>query len=493
MSPEVEHPLKVLFVTAEVAPLVKTGGLADVSYALPKALKEAGHDVRVGLPLYGTLPDESRGEHRCIVSADLGHGRVTGGLRESKLPGTEVPLYLIEHKAYFDRMHPYHHQNIEYADNLSRFSFFSLALLDGIRQLDWRPDVVHCNDWHSAGIPIHLKMHRFASDPFWAGVASVFTIHNLAYQGRFRSWQLPESGLGLDLFHPGCLEYYGDLNLMKGAIAFASQINTVSPRYAKEIQTPAYGEGLDGFLRTRSRDISGILNGVDYTEWHPATDVHIPANYSVDDLSGKAVCKRALQEECGLPVSDAPLFGMVSRFDRQKGLDFQIDALERMLLQDIQVIVQGAGAPDLEQQYEAIAERFPSKMRSIFRYDAGLAHRIEAGADFFLMPSRFEPSGLSQLYSLAYGTVPIVRKTGGLADSIRDLTRTNLNRNRATGIVFEPISGDALANAMDRAIRLYHEPALLHQVRLNAMREDFSWEHSANEYLRLYRKAIARP
>jgi starch synthase len=456
-------------------------------------LLAAGHDVRLAMPLYGTMPDEHRGEHRCIVAADLGHGQVTGALREGRLPGSEVPIYLVEHEGYFDRPHPYHYKNIEYADNLSRFSFFSLAVLDGVRQLGWRPDVVHCNDWHTAGIPMYLKAHPIAHDGFWAGVASVFTIHNMAYQGRFRSWQLPETGLGMDLFHPGCLEYYGDINLMKGAIAFASQINTVSPRYAKEIQTPAYGEGLDGFLRMRAKDISGILNGVDYTEWHPSVDEHLPAAFSVDDLSGKAVCKQALQRECGLADSDAPVFGMVSRFDRQKGLDFMLDALEQMLQRDIQVIVQGSGAPELEHQYASIAHRYPERMRSIFRYDVGLAHRIEAGADFFLMPSRFEPSGLSQLYSLAYGTIPIVRKTGGLADSIRDISRTNLKRGRATGIVFGPARGDALANAMERALRLYSEPAVLHAVRQSGMREDFSWEHSANEYVRLYRKAMARP
>jgi len=492
MSAAMQNPLKILFVTAEAAPLVKTGGLADVSYALPKALKEAGHDVRVAMPLYGTLADEYRGEHRCIVSADLGHGRVTGGLRESRLPGTEVPLYLIEHEAYFDRPHPYHHKNVEYPDNLSRFSFFSLGLLDGVRQLGWRPDVLHCNDWHTAGLPVYLKS-LFAHDAFWSGAASVFTIHNMAFQGRFRPWQLPETGLPLELFHPGCLEYYGDLNLMKGAIAFASQINTVSPRYAKEIQTPAYGEGLDGFLRTRARDVSGILNGVDYSEWHPAADPHLPANYSMDDLAGKAQCKRALQEEFGLAAADVPLFGMVSRFDRQKGLDYLSETLDRLLLERVQVIVQGSGAPDLESLYEEKARRFPESMRTVLRYDAALAHRIEAASDFFLMPSRFEPSGLSQLYSLAYGTVPIVRKTGGLADSIRDVSRTNLRRSRATGIVFGPATADALTTAMERAMRLYGEPSVLHEVRLNGMREDFSWEHSANEYLHLYRKAMARP
>lgn len=487
-----QKALKILYVTAEATPLVKTGGLADVSYALPKALKEAGHDVRVAMPLYGTLDDARRGDFRCIVSADFAHGRITGGLREGRLPGTDVPLYLVEHEGFFNRAHPYHHKNVEYADNLARFSFFSLGAMDGLRQLGWRPDVVQCNDWHAAGIPVYLKT-RLAHDGFWGGIPSVFTIHNLAYQGRFRSWQLPDTGLGWDLFHPGCLEYYGDINLMKGAIVFASQISTVSPRYAKEIQTPAYGEGLDGVLRARARDISGILNGVDYSEWHPARDKHLPAAYDKNDLSGKAVCKETLQKECGLPVADVPLFGMVSRFDRQKGLDILADALERLLPGNIQVIVQGSGDPHFEGLYMHLAARYPGKMAVALRYDVGLAHRIEAGADFFLMPSRFEPSGLSQLYSLAYGTIPIVRKTGGLADSIRDASRVNLRRKRATGIVFDAICGEALANAMQRAVRLYDAPDVLKQVRLTGMRADFSWEHAATDYLRLFRKAIARP
>ncbi len=487
------NPLRILFVASEVAGLVKTGGLADVAFALPRELHRMGHDVRVAMPCYGTLAYASLGTHTHIVRGDLGFKDVTGGMRTSQLPGAETPLYLIEHEGYYNRPHPYHNHNVEYTDNIERFAFFCLAVLDGIKQTGWKPDVVQCNDWHTSLMPVHLRA-RYAQDPFWGGMPTVMSIHNLAYQGRYPGWRMPETGLGRDYYHPGALEYYGDLNMLKGGILYASQVSTVSPRYAKEIQTPEYGEGLDGVLRGRAQDLSGILNGVDYTEWCAATDKHIAANFTKEDLSGKAVCKQALQARFGLPQrADVPLFGMVTRLTWQKGLDLLHDALEIMLQQDIQFVLLGSGDPFFEHMYSEKQRYFPDRVRTHIGYDLEMAHQIQAGCDFFLMPSHFEPSGLSQLYSLAYAALPVVRRTGGLADSISDASLANLRRGTATGIVFGPKTGQALAHAMERAVRLFEDPKRLHEVRLQALSQDFSWEKAGKQYLHLYRKAIAAP
>jgi len=484
--------LNILFVASEIAPLVKTGGLADVANALPKKLQAMGHDMRLAMPAYGAIAPERIGEPTCMCGADLAGGHVTGAVRTATLPDTEIPVYLIEHDVFFNREGLYAEDGKPYEDNLIRFSFFSLALLDGIRHIGWKPDVIHCNDWQTAAIPAYIKTH-FAHDPFWEDTATLFTIHNLAYQGRFPAWQLPETGLGWELFTPDCLEYYGDLNLMKAGIAFASQISTVSQRYAKEIQTADYGYGLEGFLRTRSEDISGILNGVDYSAWHPKTCPYIVANYSADDLSGKAQCKRTLQELFGLPKSDCPLFGMVCRFDWQKGLDLVSESLRELLQHDLQMVILGTGDKRYEALFNKEAQHHPDKIAVQLRYDVKLAHQIHAGADFFLMPSLFEPSGLSQLYGLAYGSIPVVRKTGGLADSIKDTTRTNLEKGRANGIVFSARTAQAFSEAVLRAMRLYDDKATLEKVRLTGMRQDFSWARAAEKYVELYEKAMARP
>lgn len=486
------EPLKILFIAAEVAPLMKTGGLADVANALPKKLREMGHDVRVFMPCYGGIPDDAKGAYRGGCEAQLGGETITGGYRESRLPESDVPLFLIEHNGYFGRERPYDEDGKEYEDNLARFSFFSMASLNAARSMNWRPDVVHCNDWHTAPIPAYLKT-TLAYDSFWQGVASLYTIHNLAYQGRYPAWMLPESGLGWELFSPDCLEFFGDINLMKAAIRFASKINTVSRRYAKEIQSPEYGHGLDGFLRTRSADISGILNGVDYSEWNPTRNDRIPANYSAEDLTGRRKCKAALQEHCGFPQRDVPIFGMVSRFTWQKGLDLIAESMDEMLEHDVQLVFLGTGERHFEDIFADRAQRFPDKVWVSLKYDAVLPHLIKAGSDFFFMPSHFEPSGLSQLYCLAYGCVPIVRKTGGLADSIRDCTRANLDNGRATGIVFAPKTPAAFTEAFKRAFRLYQDRETLDRVRVTGMRQDFSWNRAAEEYVKLYGRAIENP
>ncbi len=486
------QPLKILFACSELSPLVTSGGLGDVAAALPRALTALGHDVRIGLPCYRSLPSTVLGDPYCMCVADLGAKRAWGQMRVSKAPKTGIPLYLVEHEGYFGRERPYGTGAYEYDDNAERFCYFCLALMHGVAQTGWRPDVVHCHDWHTAAIPAYIKT-RFAHTDAWRGMATLFTIHNLAFQGRYKAKYLPYTGLSPDLFTADCLEFHGDINLMKAGIAFASKVTTVSPRYAEEIQTPDFGEGLDGLLRARRNNLHGILNGVDYEEWNPRTDRHIAATYDSGDLSGKAVCKAALQRECRLPERDVPLIGMVTRLYWQKGIDLLVDALDDLLRRDIQLVILGTGDPHYE---EILTEKMGAradKARLLLKFDIALSHRIEAGCDFFLMPSHYEPCGLIQLYSLAYGTVPIVRETGGLADSVCPISDANLRDGKATGIVFRPGTSQAVAGAVAQAADLFQDRDTLHAVRVAGMNEDFSWERSSKAYLELYRQAIARP
>ncbi len=482
--------LKILFVTPELSPLVSTGGLAEVAGALPRALRAAGHDVRVIMPCYRDIPEESRGESYCLCEAELNGRKEYGNLRVSKVPDSDIPLYLIEHHGYFSREKPYGVGAYEYTDNAERFCFFCLAALHGIPQTQWTPDVVHCHDWHTAALPVFLRT-RFAGHPFWGRVPTVFTIHNLAFQGRYGADKLGQTGLDPSLFHVGCLEYEGDLNLMKGAIAFSTKINTVSPRYAREIQTLEYGDGLDGMLRTRSGDVSGILNGVDYDIWDPETDPYIAANYSETELSGKAKCKAALQRRFNLPQIDVPLFGIVSRLYWQKGISLLADAMDAVTGMDAQLAILGTGDPDLESRLAHASHCFPGKVGLALKFDAALAHQVMAGSDFMLMPSRYEPCGLAQMYAMAYGAIPVVRRTGGLADSVRDYNLAHRRHGTATGISFVPMTPQALTRAMRRALDLYAAPEQLHGVRMACMREDFSWDRSCQDYVRLYREAMA--
>ena len=485
--------LKILYVCSELSPIVTTGGLGDVAHSLPRALHALGHDVRLALPCYGTIPQELRGEYQSMCVADLGGKTAWGGFRHARVPGTDIPLYLIEHNGYFDRPNPYGYGAHEYDDNAERFCFFSLATLHGIAQSGWRPDIVHCHDWHTAAIPAYIKT-RLAHTEAWRGMPSLLTIHNLAHQGRYKAHFLNCTGLTPDLFTPQYLEYYGDINLLKTGIAFASKINTVSPRYAEEIQTPEFGEGLDGFLRMRTNSLHGILNGVDYTQWNPSTDTYIAPNlYSVEDRSGKAACKVTLQKALHLPERDVPLFGMVSRIYWQKGVDLVVDALHRMLELDIQVVILGSGDPWYEHALSNIAAYHPEKLRVLFKFDIPLSHQVEAGSDFFLMPSHYEPCGLSQLYSLAYGAIPIVRETGGLADSVVHISPANLKKNKATGIVFGPATSDAFFQAVRQAQDLYQMPEVRDTVQLTGMKQDFSWKRSSKAYVKLYEQAIATP
>ena len=485
-------PLKILYVCAELSPYGTMGGLGDVANALPRALKALGHDVRFALPCYKKLPAHMAGQHYCMVVAALGAKTAHGAMRVSTIPGTDIPLYLIEHEGYFGRDQLYGDGVSEYVDNAERFCFFNLAVLHGVAQTGWRPDIVHCHDWHTAAMPAFIKT-RVAHTAAWRGMPTLFTIHNLAYQGRYKAKFLPFTGLSPSLFTPECLEFYGDFNLMKAGIAFASRINTVSPTYAEEIQTPKFGEGLDGFLRTRTKSLSGILNGVDYDAWHPAKDPLIPAKYAHDDVSGKKTCKKVLQKTLGLPVKHVPLIGMITRLYWQKGIDLVVEALPKLLNMDLQLVILGTGDPFFEQPLKEIAALHANRLRVILRFDMRLSHMIEAGSDFFLMPSHFEPCGLSQLYSLAYGAVPIVRQTGGLADSVKHISKANIRNGSATGIAFKDETSESLVDAVRQAVWLYDSTETLRGVQLAGMESDFSWYSSAEAYVRLYRQAMARP
>ncbi len=486
-----KQPLKVLYIASEASPIAKTGGLADVSHALPKALRAQGLDVRLAIPMYACIPPECRGEAVATCVADMGWSTAYGALRESTLPGTDVPLYLVEHDGYFDRPHLYGPPEGEYWDNVERFSFFNLAVLNGVLQTGWMPDVVHCHDWHAAPTVAYLKT-RLRAHPVWGRTPCLFTIHNLGYQGRYGAILLPKTGLGWELFHPGCLEYYGDINLMKAAIVFADKVSTVSRTYALEIQTPEFGSGLDGILRTRSHDLCGIVNGVDYEHWNPAADHRIAAPFTAENTEGKGLCKRDLQRMCDLPTRDVPLFGMVTRLAWQKGVDLLGGMVDALLEKDVQLVALASGEPGYESWLNDLSRRHRSKVHALIGYDDVLAHRIYAGSDFFLMPSHTEPCGLSQLYSMAYGSLPIVRRTGGLADTVRPATHENIVKGRATGFQFSAATSTAFWHAVQRALEVFEDKSAMEAMRRAAMAEDFSWAHASKAYIQLYKKMLGK-
>lgn len=480
--------MKILFCTSEAVPFAKTGGLADVSGALPAALAEHGCDVCVALPRYGSIP---LGALRSMgtVTVPLGGAQVTATIYQGHLPDGKVPVWLVDQPQWFDRPGLYGEDGRDYPDNLTRFTLFCRAILAWARQQSaWRPDVVHCNDWQTALIPVLLQ-----SEAPSAASPTLLTIHNLAYQGLFGAEQWDLLGLPRSLFTPAGLEYWGKINLLKGGLVFADVLNTVSETYAKEIQTPEFGFGLDGVLRARRDELFGILNGVDYRVWDPSHDRFIPATYTDEDLAGKRVCKEHLQRALGLAVDpDVPVLGMVTRLVDQKGIDLVAKVIVEVFGLGTQFVLLGTGEPAYHRFFEELARRFPRQAGITLGFDEALAHRIEAGADIFLMPSRYEPSGLNQLYSLRYGTVPVVRRTGGLADSIVDLTSETLERGTANGFVFEEPTPAALFGAIRRALTAFHDNKVWRLLQLVGMRADFSWRSSAAKYLQLYARASSR-
>jgi len=479
--------MRLLFVASECVPFAKTGGLADVLGALPKVLAQRGHEVAVVIPRYkkietGTtlLPAVRVTLGRDVHSASIQDGRTLDGVR----------FYFVDYPPFFDRDQLYTVQGQDYPDNAERFALFARAVIELARRV-FTPDVIHCHDWQSALVPLFLR-HEFAADAGVGRIPVVLTIHNLGYQGVFPADALDRAALPRELFHMEALEFYGQVNYLKGGIVFADYLTTVSRRYAQEIQTPEYGHGLDGILRRRGERLSGILNGVDYEEWSPETDKFLAANYSAANLAGKLECKKDLLGQFQLPTNDLkkPVVGIVSRFAAQKGFDLIAEVADAFLRQNLFLVALGTGEPPYEELFRELAQRFPKKVGVRIAYDNPLAHKIEGGSEMFLMPSRYEPCGLNQIYSLKYGTVPVVRATGGLDDTIEPFDPRS---GQGTGFKFSAYSGPALLECLEQALRVYSKDARAWQrlVR-NGMQRDFSWNHSAGEYEQLFQRTLRR-
>lgn len=483
--------MKILVVSSEVAPFAKTGGLADVAGALPIALARLGVDVRVVMPGYSNMSQLPSVPLPVLPHLDItvGSHKNIAMVTKTTLPDSPVPVYFIENPSLFHRDGIYMTEGQEYPDNATRFAVFCKAVIWMIKGLGWIPDVIHLNDWPTGPLPLMLKNDpAIVNDPQLRGIRTLFTIHNLAYQGLFPAQTAIDLGFE-NVFHPAGAEFYGQLNYLKSALIYSDALTTVSPTYAKEIQTPEFGAGLDGVLRDRSAHLHGILNGIDYSAWNPEADKYLPTHYSVNDLTGKAECKRQLQRELGLVESAAaPLLVMISRLDPQKGLSILLPLVDTIISRNAQLAILGTGLKEYHDQLQQKADRYKGKMAVRLAFDNGLAHRMEAGGDIFLMPSRYEPCGLNQMYSLRYGTLPVVRRTGGLADSVEPLSKQH---ESGTGFMFEEFKPGALLSAIDEAIQLFKTPLDWEQAQRRAMTKDFSWENSAREYAELYARLVA--
>jgi starch synthase len=481
--------MKVLVASSEIVPFAKTGGLADVCGALPKALRRIGVEADCVLPLYRCVdrtrfPFSGQGE---AVLVPLGNREEQGSVEETDAGGG-VRAFLVRNDRYFDREFLYGTRDGDYVDNSERFTFFCRAVMEWIALSGQRYDIIHCNDWQTALLPVYVRTLYADREPF-PRTGTVFTVHNLGYQGLFWNHDLPMMGLGWELFTPRGLEFYGKINLMKGGLLYADILSTVSDTYSREIQTPEYGYGLEGVLYDRREDLYGIVNGIDDEEWHPAADRWIAANYSANDLSGKAVCRRDLISVFGLPKGDEPVLGLIGRLTGQKGFDLVERIGEWLAEQPLRVVILGSGERKHEEAMEKLGRKYPDRIAIRVAYDNALAHKIEAGSDMYLMPSRYEPCGLNQIYSLKYGTVPIVRETGGLADTVVDADE---NPAAGTGFTFRRFEAEELKGAVARALAAYADRSRWDAIVRRGMALDFSWEASARAYVDLYGKALRK-
>jgi len=472
---------KILFVTSEAHPLIKTGGLADVSGSLPKALSDLGEDVRVIMPNYHAI--KTTEEVRYLSTVHVNNYAVN--ILETRLPESNVIVWLVDCPEFFDCPgNPYvDDQGEPWENSAERFALFCRVTVEVAMNrswLDWKPDIVHCNDWQSGLVPALLSLEH--NRP-----ATVFTIHNMAYQGIFPKAAYLSLNLPGQLWNMNGIEFHNKLSFLKGGLVYSDRITTVSPTYATEIQTADFGYGLEGLLSYRKDALSGILNGIDTGHWNPQTDPNISQTFNHLTLNKKLINKEALQSKLSLPVDkNIPIFGLISRLVEQKGIDLIMDCLPEMLTHPLQFVLLGNGDKEFEQRLHDFAASHPDKLSINIGYDETLAHLIEAGVDIFLMPSRFEPCGLNQIYSLRYGTVPIVRKTGGLADTVVDALPETLQNNTATGFVFDEASPGTLMEAIKRALLLYSYPKSWKQLQINGMKKDYSWAKSAQQYADLY-------
>jgi starch synthase len=482
-------PLRILFAASECAPLAKAGGLGDVVGALPKVLKAEGHDVRILLPRYAFISTLGAARHPDPLGVPLGSSEAWCAVFESRLPGSDVPLYFLEHDALFDRSYIYDPPGGHAGDNLMRFGLLGRGALQLPRYLGWVPDVIHVHDWPTAAVPVMLNQPGI--DGLLLRTATVLTIHNIAYQPLFPRSQLDVLGISPSELRPDGLEDRGAINVFKGGLYHATMLTTVSPTYAREIRTPEGAGGLAPVMSLRGADLVGILNGIDEDVWNPRTDPYLPAHFSSDDLNGKAACKAALQRELHLVERpEVPLIGVISRLNPQKGTDVILEALDEILGLDAQVIILGAGDTKMEQQLRARSQIGGDRFRAWIGLNESLAHRIEAGADMFLMPSRFEPCGLNQMYSQRYGTVPIVRATGGLEDTVEGFDE---RADTGTGFKMRELSKRVLADTVRLAVEIYRtKPALFRKLQRRGMMKQFGWQVAAKRYAEVYRWAIER-
>ena len=486
----VHKPLNILFVSPEAAPFAKTGGLADVAGALPCALAKLGHRVKLVIPRYGVIDGAAHGFKEWLrLEVPSPSGAIPAVIERGVFSEEKVPVLAVRHDPFFARASLYGEGGRDYPDNLERFTFFCRAvmeLLPRLAQDGWTPDLLHAHDWQSALCTVYPRT-LYKPVPEANQLGTVFTIHNIGYQGHFPEADYPKTGLGMDLFTPAGLEFYKKLNLMKGGLLFADRLTTVSPTYSREIQTPEFGFGLEGVVRGRADRLVGIVNGIDTDVWDPETDHYLASRYGLAKITGKSVCKMALQQEMHLPVRNVPLLVVVSRLSDQKGLDLVADIVPALMTEELQLVLLGSGDPDLEARFRSLHEQWPQKFGLRIGFDDGLAHRIQAGGDLFLMPSRYEPCGLSQLYSLRYGTVPIVRQTGGLADTVAAYGASEM----ATGFAFKEASAGALLSTIRAALAVYAHPKRWAALMQAGMKTDVSWAKSARAYADLYEQVTS--
>jgi starch synthase len=474
--------LKILLVSAEVHPFAKTGGLADVSGALPPALKKLGHDIRVIMPKYSCTTKAGKKVQPLKVDITTSGSDQKGILFQSELD-ENVPVYLIEHKDYYNREHIYGKPGSDYSDNVERFSFFCKGVLEASKKLNFKPDIIHCNDWHTGLIPLYLK-----SDPWFAKCKTLFSIHNLGYQGNFPFTSLKATGLDESIFTQEGIEFYGQISFMKAGLMFADTLTTVSPAYSKEIQTPEMGFGMEGILQKRSDNLHGILNGVDYKIWNPINDPLIAANYGSGSLSKKKLCREDLIKLFSLRLNKkTPIICMITRLSGQKGIDLVMNVQEALNKRDVSLVILGTGEKKYESFFQHWSKQRPDRIATTLKFDESLGHRILAGSDMLLMPSQYEPCGLTQMYALKYGTVPIVQDIGGLKNTVQEYSNKT---GKGTGFKFKVPEGKFFLKSIDKALSYFDQPKVWKKLMLNGMAKDNSWECSAKRYLRLYQKAL---
>jgi starch synthase len=476
--------MKILIATPEAVPYAKTGGLADVAGTLLKEYRRMNKEAYIILPLYKSIKkgDMTLRDTGLKIKVPVGEREIEGRLFRNKSSS-----YFIDCGEFFDREELYGTPQGDYRDNASRFIFFSRGVLETCRILNFKPDIIHCNDWQTGLIPLYLKTVYF--DTFFKDTASLLTIHNLGYQGLFPASEMPLTGLGWELFTPEGIEFYGEISFLKAGLISADVLTTVSNTYAKEMLQKEFGFGLEGVLQKRAKDLYGVINGIDYNEWDPFRDEFIPKKFSTDDLQGRAECKRCLIKEASIDKVDRPLIGMVGRLSAQKGLDLVLQSLEELLSLGLNLVLLGKGDESFHIGFSEASRKYKSRISVTIGFEESLAHRIYAGSDFFLIPSKYEPCGLGQLISMRYGSIPIGRKTGGIADTVQDY---NPLASKGTGFLFSDFTPYAMQDAIKRALCLYTDGDKMQKVIRDAMKMDFSWKRSAERYIELYDYAVKK-